>query len=188
MKFPYDALEVFLVDIFRNGGGIYGVPPKRIINISGECAPLLVHLAIAHEAGHLLVSDWRIKLAEEVKELAREMKVNKPLALAGLIEEHVVALLQLKADEHYYGEHRVTHGFMENETFRVAEVVWSKSKEELGTSWDFVKYMRELLKELKRSKRVIKELTKLLNEEYGPNSSDCMCLIGYPRRFWNVFH
>ena len=180
IKFAHDVLRVFLVDVFRVGGGIYGVPPNRIVHVTGVCAPLFIHLTVAHEAGHLLMlmSDWRVKLAEEVISLAEEINVKRPLTLAHLIEEHVTALLQLKIDEHYYGERRTTHGYMGNKTFNLAERVWNRSKEELGTSWDLVKYVRELLEEIKRNEAVVKELVKLLKEEYD---NKCVALMNTNR-------
>ena len=54
-----------------------------------------------------------MKLAEDVISLVEEINVERPLTLAYWIEEHVAVLLQLKVDEHYYGERRTTHGFME---------------------------------------------------------------------------
>jgi len=179
IKFIHDVLEVFLVDVFRVGGGIYGVPPNRIVHVTGVCAPLFVHLTVAHEAGHLLMlmSDWRVKLAEDVISLAEEINVKRPLSLTYLIEEHVAALLQLKVDEYYYEERRTTHGFMGNEIFKLAEKVWERSKEELGASWDLLKYMRELLEEIKRNEVVAKELVKLLKMECGLNNSNLTCFI-----------
>ncbi|RLG70926.1 MAG: hypothetical protein DRO11_05400 [Methanobacteriota archaeon] len=162
-RFEPGFLEVFLVDVFRSGGGIYGAFPNRITCISGECAPLSIHTSIAHEVGHILLSDWKTKLVEQVMGLAEKVGTEKPLSLAGLVEEHVAALLQLEVDKYYYGERRMTHGYMQNKTFRVAEMVWEKSREELGTTWDLERYMVRLLDELGTDEEAVRELRKLGN-------------------------
>ena len=61
--------------------------------------------------------------------------MEKPLELARTLEEHVAALMQLKVDEAYAGRRRITHGYMENEAFKVAEEVWGRSRREPVNSW-----------------------------------------------------
>ena len=154
-------LRAFPVDVFRLGRGIYGVEPNRIVCTSDRRSPLSIHLDVAHEVTHILVGDWKLELADDVRELAGALKVRKSLELARVLEEHVAALMQLKVDEAYIGKRRVTHGYMENETFRVAEEVWDRSRRELGASWTFREFMKELIEELKKSRKAARELAEL---------------------------
>ena len=177
-KFPYSILEVFLIDIFRRGGGIYVGSTNRITSTSGECVPLYIHTDIGHEVGHMLMRGWDTDLIEEIEELATKLKTENRFILARLIEEHIAALIQLKLDRYYYGDRRITHSYMENEIFRMAEEIWDKSKQELGSSWSLTNFMRELLDELKESEKAIKELTGLMNEWCGLKNNQAYYIIG----------
>ena len=131
-RFKADELKVFPVDVFRTGGGIFNTYPDRIVCRASPLAVLGIHLDIAHEAGHLLIHDWKIKYADKVRELAKDIEYSDAFRLAGAIEEHIVALIQFKVDLKYYGEKRITHGFMGNRVFNLADEAWREVEDRHG--------------------------------------------------------
>jgi len=151
------------VDVFRCGGGIYGVNPNRILCTSDRWTPALIHLDIAHEYGHILIGQWKMKLSEQIVELARKMEVKRPILLSEVIEEHVVALIQFKLDLKLTGIRRKTHGYMDNFTFKLAEKAWDKTME--SEERDFLNYMKTLLNRIPLDKEASKELKSLTTQE-----------------------
>jgi len=131
-RFKASVLKVFPVDVFRTGGGIFGVHPDRVVCRASPSTVLGIYLDIAHEAGHILIDDWKIKYADKVRELARDIGYTDTFGLACTIEEHIVALIQFKVDLKYYGEKRITHGFMGNRVFNLADEAWREVEDQHG--------------------------------------------------------
>ena len=116
-----------------------------------------IHLDIAHEAGHFLIGDWRIKYADKVRELAKDIEYSDAYELAYIIEEHAVALIQLKVDLKYYGEKRVTHGFMGNRVFNLADEAWREIEDQHGRLVfdEFIELFLERLAVDKEAKQIL---------------------------------
>ncbi len=158
LRLEAERLEAFPVDVFRRGGGVYGAHPNRITCTSSECAPLSIHVDIAHEAGHLVIGGWKLRHSDSVRELASALGRSDAYRVACAIEEHVVALVQLKVDLRYYGERRVTHGYMENAAFALAERVWSEVESCGGFSFEhFIEEYLGRLRESEEAKRALAE-------------------------------
>lgn len=123
-RFPTDHLKVFLVDAFRDGGGIYGAYPNRIIMCSGRDTAFVIHVGIAHEGGHLVCRGWESE--PEAAEVMQVINRNAGKDLRKTIEEHAMALIQLKMDEHFIKKRRITHGYMGNRFFKILEDYWDE--------------------------------------------------------------
>ena len=156
-RFKADELKVFPVDVFRTGGGIFNTYPDRIVCRASPLAVLGIHLDIAHEAGHLLIHDWKIKYADKVRELAKDIEYSDAFRLAGAIEEHIVALIQFKVDLKYYGEKRITHGFMGNRVFNLADEAWREVEDRHGRLVfdEFIELLLEKLAVDKEAKQTL---------------------------------
>lgn len=128
-RFPSDRLEGFVVDVFRNGGGIYFELPNRIILTSSSSSTFIKHLDIGHEAGHIITRGWQKHggILDEVNLLAKRMGKVSKRRLVGYINECLAAFIQLKMDERILKVRRKTHGFMDDAFFRLLDSVWKTS-------------------------------------------------------------
>lgn len=130
-KFPSDSLEGFVVDVFRNGGGIYFELPNRIILTSSSSSAFIKHLDIGHEVGHIITRGWQKydEILDEVNLLAKRMGKVSRRRLVGYIDECLAAFIQLKMDERILKVKRKTHGFMDDAFFRHLDSVWKTSEQ-----------------------------------------------------------
>jgi len=171
LKFDKEYLEVYPIDVYRIGGGIYAAV-SRITCGSDPYTVLTIHVDIAHEAGHILMRNWKIEYVDDIRELASSMNfrippttpysyIPSPLMLANTIEEHIAALIQLKVDMKYTGRRRKTHGYIGNPVFKIAEKAWEET-ERAYTKFNFKDFIERLLEKVNKSDEAKKTLMTLL--------------------------
>lgn len=161
LQFENETLEIYPIDIFREGGGIYGAYPNRITCCSSECTIVSIYLDIAHEAGHLIIKDWSIVFNEEIRRIASELGYSNAFGLANILEEHIVALIQLKVDMMYIGRKRITHGFMNNQIFKIAEETWNEV-EKTYSKFDFNAFIEEFLEKIIKNRSAKEVLIQMI--------------------------
>ena len=171
LKFDKEYLEVYPIDVYRIGGGIYGAI-SRITCGSDPSIVLTIHVDIAHEAGHIIIGNWKIEYANNIRELANSINfripsitpysyIPSPLMLANTIEEHIVAFIQLKVDMKYTRRRRKTHGYMDNPLFKIVEKTWEET-EKAYAKFNFKDFIERLLEKVSKSDEAKRTLMTLL--------------------------
>ena len=159
-KPSFDEIIAYPVDVFRSGGGIYGAFPNRVVIPSDYTSVPTSYLAIVHEAGHLAVHDWALKLGDKVVTACKKMGLEPSIYLVNILEEISMALLQGLADEEVLGYPRITHGYMNTSLYKKLYQVYKELKREGAINYYTV--MEKFLEEISKDKKCVEELKKLV--------------------------
>lgn len=103
LRSPFENIVAYPIDVYREGGSIHAANPNRVITSSGYRTLPTLYLSVVHEAGHLLVHRWNVKLVNRVIDFCKRIDLRLSIYIINVLKELSTALLQELANEKSLG-------------------------------------------------------------------------------------